>query len=63
MFQLIFSSIKAFSSSVSSPKIKLKNPISFDILVAKYPFSPSSILSFLISNILIYVLDVGPIFT
>ena len=57
-----FSSISAFSSSFNSPNIKLKNPINFDIFVAKYPFSPSSILSFLMSNIFIYVSDVGPIF-
>ena len=57
-----FSSINAFSSSSNSPNIKLKNPINFDIFVAKYPFSPSSMLSFLMSSIFMYVSDVGPIF-
>ena len=45
-----FSSNKAFSSSSSSPNIKLKKPINLLILIAKYPFSPSSMLSFLISK-------------
>ena len=57
-----FSSNIAFSSSFISPKIKLKNPISLPILFAKYPVSPSSKLSSLISNIFIKVSEPGPIF-
>ena len=57
-----FSSIIAFSSSFNSPKIKLKNPINFMILLARYPFSFFSKLSFLISNIFIYVSEFGPSF-
>ena len=58
---IIFSSNIAFSSSLIVPNIKFKKPIILDIFVAKYPLSPSSTLSFLISNTLIYVLEFAPI--
>ena len=57
---IIFSSIVAFSSSSKFPNISPKNPKSFWICVAKYPF-PSSIDSSRMSKMFIYVFEDGPI--